>query len=42
MKVLDGKRYFKIKWVGYKDETYEPEENINKKIIENFLAQKAS
>lgn len=39
MKIKDDKRYFRVKWVGYSSlqNTWEPEENLNSKLINAFL-----
>lgn len=39
MKVQDGKRYFRVKWVGYRSNqnTWEPEEHLNENLIKGFF-----
>ena len=38
--VKKGTRYFKVKWKGYKDRTWEPADNIPDSLIADYYARK--
>lgn len=35
-----GKKYFLVKWIGYREKTWEPEDNINPALIQKYLIDK--
>lgn len=35
-KYINGKKYFQSKWIGHSERTWEPEDNINPTLIQEF------
>lgn len=35
-KYINGKKYFQLKWIGHSERTWEPEDNINPTLIQEF------